>query len=179
MKKHLTLLIILILCEATLISCNGLETNPGLTMEDFIVEYHGFAIDENTTVDELVTTLGYGNEEDHYYNNRGYISTIDGIQAYALYYPDYENTELRVVYHENTLNNSSYISFLDLRFSTSRGIIIGDNEENLIKTYGEPDEVNVINDLSAFTYNCDEKKLQVFLFEGNIIQINIIYRSDV
>ena len=79
------ILLVIILCGFVMLGCENTEIDTKLTNNDFIVEYNGFIISEDTTVESLVENLGFGNEEDYYYNNDGYISTIEDTQIFGLY----------------------------------------------------------------------------------------------
>jgi hypothetical protein len=189
--KSFLFFILVALFGVVFLGCNNIKIDPELTKHDFIiareltrndftVEYNGFSINEDTTVEELVENLGCGNEKDYYFNNNGYISTIGEVQVFAFYYPDYKNTGLRVVYRKNILDETSFISFLDLRFETQRGIKIGDNEQKTIEAYGEPDKIKTSNGLTSYYYYFEEKSLQMMFCEGNIefIAINFKVNED-
>jgi hypothetical protein len=173
------LLIGFVIFIATFSGCNSIEKDVGLTNNDFMIEYNDFIISESTTVDELIENLGYGSEEDYYYNNQGYISTVGELQVFALYYPAYENTKLRVVYYKNISDDTSYILFLELYAGTQRGIKLGDNEQIVIEAYGEPDEIIINNGISTYYYYFEEKSFQVMFSEGILVFIAINFRTDI
>ncbi|MCL1983700.1 MAG: hypothetical protein FWG53_11535 [Clostridiales bacterium] len=152
-------------------------TKPKLAIEDFTINYNGFTINEDTTVGELIDNLGYGDKEDYYYNNSGYVSTIGDTQVFNLCYPNYENTELRVVYHKKVSGDDSFISFIELYFETPRGIKAGDSEQHLVEVYGEPDEIKLYNGFKSYFYYFGEKSTQIVLDGEGVKYLLIEFRN--
>ena len=167
-----------VLSKADQSNDTGNDFDLRLTNEDFSVQYKDFIINEDTTVDELIQALGYGNDDEYDHNNQGYISTINDMLVFGLYYPDYENTELRVVYHERISDFSSYIAYLDLRFETRRGLKIGDEVDRSIELYGKPDDILEENGISKLFYLHGDRNMQIWVREDKVFCMLINYRSD-
>jgi hypothetical protein len=150
-----------------------------ITEEEFIVEYNGFRITPNTTLNELVEALSYGNEEEHESNNNGYINTIDYMQIFGLRYPDYNNTVIRVIYHKNLIDGSDYISAIQLYDGCKRGLKVGDSRQKVIDVYGRPDEKIASGSLVNYISYLDGKYLEISMKENEtkVFYIMINYKS--
>ena len=150
-----------------------------LSEADFIVEYSDFKITSETTLDELIEAFGHGNEEEYEINNYGYINTIENMQIFGLYYPDYENTAIRVIYHRNLSDDSAYIAAIEIYDGSARGLMVGDKQQKVIELYGTPDKKIIDGVLCKYLYFLDEKYLEIAMIdnETEVFYIIINYQS--
>ncbi|MDR0503474.1 MAG: leucine-rich repeat domain-containing protein [Treponema sp.] len=140
-----------------------------LTEVDFIVEYNNYKITAETTLDQLLEALGYGNEEDHESNNNGYVNTIGHIQIFGLWYPDYNNTIIRVIYHKDLNDDSAYISAIQLYGGSNRGLKTGDNLQRVIDIYGHPDKIITNGNLTKYIYYLNQMHLEIAMNDNETV----------
>ena len=151
-----------------------------LSEADFIVDYCDFRITSETTLDELIEALGHGNEDEYETNNYGYINTIENMQIFGLYYPDYENTAIRVIYHRNLSDDSAYIAAIEIYDGSVRGLTAGDKQQKVMELYGTPDRKNIDGTLCKYLYFMGKKYLEIAMIdnETEVFYIMINYQSE-
>lgn len=164
------LVIMLVVFCNLMIGCNR-EVEP-LNDEDFNIDYHGYAIDDSRTFEEITNRLGYGDGYEE--NNYGLISQVDGVRRYQLIYPDLNKPELRLVFVDD--GKDSIFAFADLlNQETYRGVKVGDSINTLYEKYGKAQIID-----SKIKYQSRDKSI-IFTCdsEQNIItQILVDYNME-
>jgi hypothetical protein len=157
---------------------------------DFEVLYNGFTIRHDTTPDCFQNSLGY--PEDFYWNNRGNISNGNGYRRWQLSYPDYLDTDIRIIFMSvqeldddgNEFHGDTYMVGISImNTETQRGLRRGDSIDRVFDLYGQPTAIlkyHAIPHLNMLVYEHENKQLEIVLDETNSIVrfIFINYRME-
>ena len=150
-----------------------------LTEEDFTVEYRGMTINKNTKLDDVLTMFGHGDEDDHYDNRDGYISSSPTARRFQLKYPNYDDCEIRLVCIEN---HTRFIEFISLYVPTKRGLRVGDSKNRLMELYGEPDDKRLSDNqlICWYEYFYEDQALSFGLSdnETTVFAIDVVFNRD-
>lgn len=155
-----------------------------LKEEDFEVSYENVVINKNTKIEDIIKKLGF--PADYEANNQGYISGNAKYRRWNLCYPNYSNPEIRIIVlserkyvGEEVKDGDSYIVGIYLeKYSTNRGLKVGDELEKVLQLYGKPDSFEKDSDnaegLYFLRYSKDGSNIDITL-ENDMKKVKYIF----
>lgn len=142
-----------------------------LREEDFKIVYKDVVIDKDTKPGDITSKLGF--PEDYEDHENGFISGNDIYTRWILYYQDYDNEEIEIVFLSENAGDEikdeySYIVGVHLMgLSTNKGLTVGDELGKVLQLYGKPDSFEeaemITGTLYTFKYFKDGVTLEVRL----------------
>lgn len=120
--------------------------NSSLKPEDFIIKYNDYEISMDSSVSDIIETLGKGTTNED--NSDSFIG-LDSSEKFKFYIHKYnkDNTLLDIITQVNISSGESRINEIDIsNIGTIRNIKKGDSYNNIIDSYGEPNETKQIDE---------------------------------
>ena len=143
-----------------------------LREEDFQIVYKDVVIDKDTKPGDIINGLGV--PEDYENNDNGFISGNDMCARWILYYPDYDNEEIEIVFLSENVGDEiddaySYIIGVHLMGSrTNKGLTVGDELDKVLQLYGKPDSFEETEMITGILYTLKYVK------DGMTLEVRLI-----
>lgn len=139
------------------------------TDEDFEIVYESLHINKDTKIEDVVNVLGL--PDDYYENNEGYISGNTKYRSWNLSYPNYSNSQIRIIVlserkydGEEVTDGDGYVVGIYLEsFETQKGLKVGDQLDKVLELYGKPESYQN----SILRYSKGNSNLEIKLNDDN------------